>query len=288
MPDEVPNTEAVVPGADATQVATPPAPAAAAAAVPPGPPAEKTMMIPTSAMKRVKEEEYAKGRQAALDQLAKDAGYESNADLVSALAQLRTKPAAATPAPAARAAVQPAVTPEETPEDLAATQAGQVATRGQQRAEMALQRNLEKALNERNKYANSASEYKKELEAARAEVDAIRAEMHLRTIAAGVGVQDVDYSIMLLTREVEKLTPEQAAQFDERAFFEGLRKTKPLLFGETVQPATTGVGGGGAPKPPQPGAAVSQQAQNGRVDARKMDPKAYQDLLRARGINGHV
>jgi hypothetical protein len=238
-------------------------------------------------MKREKDEAFAKGRQAGLDQLARDAGYESNADLVSALAQLRQKPVA--PAPAARAAPQqPAATPEESPEDLAATQAGQVATRGQQRAEMALQRNLEKALNERNRYATSASEYRKELESSRAEVDAIRAEMHLRTIAAGVGVQDVDYSIMLLTREVEKLTPEQAAQFDERAFFEGLRKSKPLLFGETVQPATTGVGGGGAPKPPQPGQAVSQGVQNGKVDVRKLDAKAYQDLLRARGINGHV
>lgn len=288
MPDEVVVPEAgAAPAADATQVAAPPAPAAQVAA-PPGPPAEKTMMIPTSAMKRVKEEEFAKGRQAALDQLARDAGYESNADLVSALAKLKQAPPAA-PAAAPRAQVPPAAAAEgDGTDEVAQAQANAVATRSQNRQEMALQRNLEKALNERNKYANSASEYRKELEAARAEVDAIRAEMHLRTIAAGVGVQDVDYSIMLLTREVEKLTPEQAAQFDERAFFEGLRKTKPLLFGETVQPATTGVGGGAAPKPPQPGAAVSQQAQSGRVDARKMDPKAYQELLRARGINGHV
>lgn len=283
MPEDVMPQEVQQPGgSDPTQqVAPPPAPVQQQQA----PQEPKVMMIPHSAMKREKDEAFAKGRQAGLDQLAKDAGYENHADLVSALSQLRQKP----PAPVAprQAAPQP-VPPEETPEDLAANQAGQVATRGQQRAEMALQRNLEKALNERNRYAQSASEYRKELDSARQEVDAIRAEMHLRTIAAGVGVQDVDYSIMLLTREVEKLTPEQAAQFDERAFFDGLRKTKPLLFGETVQPANTGIGQGGAPKPPQPGQVTSQQSQGGRVDARKMDPKQYADLLRARGINGHV
>jgi hypothetical protein len=257
------------------------APAPAAPAAPAAVSAEKTMMIPTSAMKRVKEEEYSKGRQAALDQLAKDAGYESNADLVSALARLKQAPPAAAPRPQAP---QAAPAQDEVTDEVAQAQASAVASRSQNRQEAALQRNLEKALNERNKYANSASDYRKQLDAAHAEVDAIRAEMHLRTIAAGVGVQDVDYSIMLLTREVEKLTPEQAAQFDERAFFEGLRKTKPLLFGEQVVPATTGVGGGSPPKPPAPGQVTAAAASNGRVDAKKMNPQEYQALLRSRGI----
>ena len=239
------------------------------------------MVIPHAAMKREKDEAFAKGRQAGLDQLAKDAGYENHADLVSALSRLRQ------PAPAPVTVAPPAPFADDAPDDVATTQANQVATRAANRQEMATQRNLEKALNERNRYAQSASEYRKQLDAARSETDAVRAEMHLRTIAAGVGVQDIDYSIMLLTREVEQLTPEQAAQFDERVFFEGLRKTKPLLFGETVQPATTGVGGGGAPRPPQPGQVASQSATNGKIDARKMDPKAYQELLRARGISSH-
>lgn len=143
-------------------------------------------------------------------------------------------------------------------------------------------------MNERNRYAQSASEYRKQLEQARAEADAIRAEMHLRTVAAGVGVQDIDYAIMLLTREVEKLTPEDAEKFDERGFFEGLRKSKPLLFGEAVVPATTGTGTGGAPTPPKPNTVASQTAANGKVDARKMNPQQYAELLRARGINPHA
>lgn len=232
-------------------------------------------MIPHSSMKRIKEEEYTKGKQAALDQMAKDAGYENNADFVSAMARLR-QPA---PAPA------PTAQPLEAPADDAVTPPDPANTVAQTRRDMALQRNLEKALNERNKYANSASEYRKELENARSEVDAVRAEMHLRTIAAGVGVQDIDYAITLLTREVEKLTPEQAAQFDERAYFDGLRKSKPMLFGEMVQPANTGTGGGSAPTPPRPGQVASQTAQNGKVDARKMDAKAYKELLQARGIS---
>ena len=249
---------------------------------PQAPSGEKTMVIPHNAMSRIKQEEFNRGREAAANQLAKEAGYESHADFVAALARLR-QPAQ----PQQQAARQPQqVTPEETPEDLAAAQANHVATRAAGRQEMAVQRNLEKALNERNRYATQAAELRRAAEAARAEVDAVRAEMHLRTVAAGVGVQDIDYAITLLTREVERLTPEEAEKFDERAFFDKLRQSKPLLFGEAVQPANTGIGGGNAPRPPAPNQVASPAA--GRTDARRMDNKQYQELLRSRGINPHA
>jgi len=263
-------------------VVTPPVPVAA---TPPSAPAgEKTMMVPHSAMKRIKEEEFSKGREAALEQLAKDAGYESHADFVSALARLKAVPAQ-TPAPVTAATP---TKPQHKPDDseFSPPEAGEP-SKAELRALNAAQRNLEKALNERNRYATNATEYRKQLEDARAELDAVRAEMHLRTVAAHAGVQDVDYAITLLTREVERLTPEEAEKFDERAFFNGLRSSKPLLFGEEVRPANTGIVPGGAPKPPAPGKVASTNAGNGKVDARQMNPKEYADLLRARGISAH-
>jgi hypothetical protein len=282
MPDETTTADGAEMGSEAhaPQATTAPVQAASQQTSPAVPPDLKTMVIPTGAMKRIKEEEFGKGKQAALEQLARDAGYESHTDFISALARLKNGPAAAAPVPPAAKA-----NTEEATDDVAAAQAGHAVTRAQSRQEMAIQRNLEKALNERNKYANIASEARKQAEAAKAETDALRAEMQLRTVAAGVGVQDVDYAITLLTRAVEKMTPEQAEKFDERAFFEGLRQSKPLLFGEAVQPATTGVGGGGAPKPPSPGQVASQAAAQGKVDARKMTPQQFQELIRARNIN---
>lgn len=287
MPDEMdPNLNPGAPAPVPEAPAAPPAQQPVHQQTAPQSNEGKNVVIPTSAMKRIKEEEYAKGRQSALEQIAKDAGYESHADFVAALARLRSAPTQPSPRqPAAPNAGED----DPSPEEVATQTAAQVSqSRAELRAQAAVQRQLEKTMNERNRYAQSASEYRKQLEQARAEADAIRAEMHLRTVAAGVGVQDVDYAIMLLTREVEKLTPEEAEKFDERGFFEGLRKSKPLLFGEAVVPATTGTGTGGAPTPPKPSTVASQNAANGKVDARKMNPQQYADLLRARGINPHA
>lgn len=281
MPDEIVDGGAPVTGADQQPAGTPAPAQQAAPASSQTPPGEKTMVVPHSAWSRIKQEEYQKGAAAALEKAAKDAGYESHAELMSAMVRFKSQSASAAQS---RQAATPAPQPEA--DDLAQTQAEHVASRASQRQEMAVQRNLEKALNERNRYANQAVEARRAAEEARAEVDAVRAEMHLRTVAAGVGVQDIDYAITLLTREVERLTPEEAEQFDERAFFDKLRQSKPLLFGEAVQPANTGIGGGSAPRPPAPNQVASPAA--GRTDARKMDNKQYQELLRSRGINPHA
>lgn len=266
-------------GEGAVPVATTPAPVVA----PPQQGDNKTMVIPHSAMKRIREEEREAGKQAALDALAKDAGYASHAEFVSALARLKTTSApAAAPAPAAPTPTQQATGQEDdgslTPDQVAKM-------KDSRREQGRYERQLEKMLGERNRYAQSASEWQRKAREAQAEVDAVRAEMQLRTIAAGVGVQDIDYAITLFSREVEKLTPEQAQSFDEKAYFEGLRKNKPLLFGETVQPATTGTGVGGAPTPPKPSQVAAQNGANGRVDARKMSPAEYQAHLRKMGIS---
>lgn len=239
----------------------------------------KTMVIPHSAMKRIREEERENGKQAALESIAKDAGYASHTEFVSALAKLRNQPAAQ---PAAQAV--PAKQVQE--EDDGSLTPDQVAKMKDSRREQSrYERQLEKTLGERNRYAQSATEWQRKAREAQAQVDAVKAEMQLRTIAASVGVQDIDYAITLFSREVEKLSLEQAEKFDEKAYFEGLRKSKPLLFGETVMPATTGTGAGSAPTPPKPNQVVAQTAMNGRVDARKMSAQDYQAHLRKMGIS---
>jgi hypothetical protein len=63
------------------------------------------------------------------------------------------------------------------------------------------------------------------------EVDERRAEMYLRTLAASVGVQDIDYVIVLFSREVEKRDAAgRLESFDERKWFAKLRDTHPWLW----------------------------------------------------------
>jgi hypothetical protein len=243
----------------------------------------KTVVVPTSAMKRIKEEEFARGQQGAMDELAKSAGYSSHTELVQALSKLKQTPAAQQQQVVPqRQAQQPAA--EEPNEDPARDLAN---AKDQRREEGKYQRQLEKVLNERNRYASSASEWQRKAREFQADADAARAEMHIRTIAAQTGVQDIDYAIILFSREVERLTPEEAEKFDEKAYFETLRKSKPLLFGEAVVPANTGTGVGGAPKPPAPAAVRAQNGANGAVDVRKMSPQDYQAHLAKKGISPH-
>jgi len=234
-------------------------------------------------MRRIKEEEYARGKQSALDELSSGAGFKSSADFIAALQKLNAPAQAPTPAPQ-RAQPQQAPQGAEDETDPASQLMNDKAER---REAGKYQRQLEKTLNERNRYAAQAQQWQVRAKEAQAEADAVRAEMHLRTIAASVGVQDIDYAITLFSREVERLTPEEANTFDERVYFEGLRKTKPMLFGETVVPATTGTGTGGAPTPPKPGHVAATNGANGKFDGRKATPQQLAEELKRRGITSY-
>ena len=50
----------------------------------------KVAMIPHAQFARVKQDEFNKGKAAALDEIAKASGFESNADLVAALGRLKS------------------------------------------------------------------------------------------------------------------------------------------------------------------------------------------------------
>lgn len=265
--DQQQTTPAAGAGQQAAQTQTPPAAQQAADG--------KTMVIPHSAMKRIRDEERAAGKTEALDALAKEAGYDSHADFVSALARLKA------PAPQQQAPVKPE--PKADDQELTPDQVAKM--KDSRREQSRYERQLEKTLGERNRYAQSATEWQRKAREAQQEVDAVRAEMHLRTVAASVGVQDIDYAITLMSREIEKMSPADAEKFDEKAYFEGLRQNKPLLFGEVVRPATTGTGTGSAPTPPKPNQVAAQNGAAGRVNARAMSPAEYQAHLRKMGIS---
>lgn len=286
MPENIPSDTNTppAPAAGAPPPAADPAVSAAGNTNPPPPAAAPAgqsgvQVVPHAAFKRIKEEEFAKGKNAAMEELARASGFESVTEFVSAMQKSKT------PSPGAQAPV--AATPPAPMDDASATPEDVKALKDDKRQSAMFQRQLEKAINDRNRYAQTATDWRKKAEDARSEADAVRAEMHLRTIAASVGVQDIDYAITLFSREVEKLTPEQAEKFDERAYFNALRKSKPLLFGEAVQPATTGTGTGGAPTPPAPGQVAAAAAANGKVDAKKLNPQQFQELIKSRGINPH-
>lgn len=226
-------------------------------------------------MGRIKEEARAKGRAEALQELAVGAGFGSADELKAALAQLSKAPAKSPP-PASRA---PPATESEPGEPDLGTE------KERHRLEGKYQRQLERLASERSRYAHELSQAKQEAEQRQADLDALKAEMQLRTLAAQVGIKDIDYAIVLIGREIDGLAPEALEKFDERVFFESLRTKMPLLFGEAVVPASTGTGGGGAPAPPPPGRVNPPGATNSRrAEIMAMDRTKFAAELLKRGI----
>ncbi len=243
--------------------------------------AGKVTSLSHSAFSRIKDEERAKGREEAQAALAKAAGFETTQDFVQALAGLKNRPPPQQEAPQPPPArTQPApVQANGTAQDEA------LAQKNAQREAARAQRQQETTLRELQTATQRASEAERRAKSLQEALDSKEAEMALREEAVATGVKDVDYTLRLLTRELEGKTDQEMAQFDQRAFFEGLRKTKPYLFGESVHPATTGTGTSTTPGAPRPAAVQAQAAANGRIDATKMSPADYIELLRKRGLN---
>lgn len=241
---------------------------------------QQVVTVPTSAMKRIKDEARAAGEAAALDSLAKQAGYGSHVELVNALAQLKGGGQPAAPAP------QQQTQPTTPPPAAAPAQPGAdpLEDKRREREVGKYERMIEKLTRDNTsltqKYTQADAERKKLKE----DLDAKEAEMHLRELAVSTGVTDVDYALRLFNREVESKSEAELAKFNEKEFFSGLRATRPYLFGETVRPATTGPGAQGAPPAQRPGQVQQQAAGGGAFDARNAKPGEIQDRLRKMGI----
>ena len=242
---------------------------------------QRVMSIPHSAMARIKTEERERGRAEALASLAQQAGFESMNDLAAALASLksggRSAPREETEQPR-RPQTPQAPAPNEDANEL-------IEVKNARRELARYERNLEKLQRERDELTQRYSAEQQARMQLQEALDAKEAEATLRETAVGLGVKDVDYALRLLTRELEGKDEAAMAAFDERAFFDGLRKTKPYLFGETVLPATTGPGAGAAPPAPKPGQVQTDNARNGHLDARKMNGQEFNELLRKRGLD---
>lgn len=242
---------------------------------------EKVTQVKHSDFKRIKDEARAKGRQQALlelDQAAQAAGFTSHVDALKALAELKKSPV---PKPIVTPSPQPQGTPTmsikpKTPDPRAAEAAA--ATAAEQKLGL-----------EARKQWRASERRRRELQE---QLDAKEAEMALREEIYRAGVHDVDYALRLLTRQLEGKSAEEIGAFDRSAFYTGLRKEKPYLFGETVAPATTGTNGvkpdGSNPVVPAPGGAAVEQAQQSQFNARTAKPQEISDRLRALGLNPHA
>ena len=118
--------------------------------------------------------------------------------------------------------------------------------------------------------------------------DALQAQMELQRVAMLAGVTDVDYALRLAWREMDGKSMEELAKFDESAFFEGLRKSKPYIFGEIEVPATTGTAGNGSsevPEPPSSDEVTTQGANGQQFDAKNATQEEVDAQLRQLGIS---
>lgn len=125
------------------------------------------------------------------------------------------------------------------------------------------------------------------------QLDAKEAEMQLHHEMFGFGIKDVDYAHRLLVRELAGKSEEEIAAFNRTAFYEGLRKDKPYLFGEVTAPATTGTtdaakANGQVPTPPPAGQPTTQAAQQQQFDARTATPAQVQERLKSLGLNPYM
>lgn len=252
-------------------------------------PTNKVLSIPHSAMKRIKDEERAKGRDEAINALAKDAGFGSPLDLVQALSQLRQGGQATRPTtpqhtePPAPQPTQP--NPAADPANAGLSAEDLAAAKNARREQGKYERMIQNLTRERDSYAQKFQQANTQLKTFKEQLDSKDAEMALERVARTVGVTDTDYALRLYYREVEGKSAEELAAFDEKAFFSSLRTSRPYLFSEVVKPATTGTGPGTAPTAPKPGDVTRQTAQNGQFDAKKASPQEISERLRKMGLN---
>lgn len=156
----------------------------------------------------------------------------------------------------------------------------------------------DKAQREQTRLSEERAKMRKDLKASerkrrdlQRQLDAKEAEKDLVLEMSQLGIQDVDYGMRLLTRELAGKSEEEIAKFDRKAFFEKVRTEKPYLFGEKVVPATTGTNGtkqdGSNPDAKTPATTVVDETKKKQFDATKASPEEVQKRLNELGLNPH-
>ena len=240
----------------------------------------KVLTIPSNAMAKIKREERERGRKAAITELetqAKKAGFSTWEEMMQAARSM--KDTAARTAPQRQEA-------SSTPNESASPE--------YQRAARRAEKERERALEEVKRLNKARANEEKRRKEAEQRVQAMEAEMTLRTAAVRAGVQDVDYALELLRRKINGKSADELKSFSEDDFFaKDLRSSHPYLYGVTDVPANTAPNASkDAPKPPAPvGKPTSMPAPNpgnggngSSIDARKLSPQEYTELLQRYGI----
>lgn len=228
----------------------------------------KNVVLPSSSLGKIKQEQRERGKREAMTELEskfKAHGFSSLDEAFEAMAALRNGGAPSTSSKA--------------PAKAEAQTSAQAAQSGIDRKQ------YERLQREREQFARRYAQEQEQRRKLQRTLEAKEAEMALRETAVVKGVRDVDYALRLLQRELEGKDEAALSTFDEGKFFDALRGSHPYLFGETTVPANTGTGIGAAPSAPKAGAVTQAQGAAGLGDARKMSQDEFQKMLRARGLS---
>lgn len=234
----------------------------------------KVQVLSSSAFKRLKEEAATRGAkqaQAQVEAILKAAGFGT---LEDALAAARLAKAEAE-AMKARQAVKP-----EGEEPKAEEKPKASAKETERLAKEAEQ--LRKQLAEYQRRTRFEERKRREMQRT---IDAKEAEMSIREAAVRAGIQDVDYAVTLVERNLQSKPDEELEKFNEFEFFKGLKDSHPYLFGETRKAANTGNSPSAQGNPPPAGAAAKAEAEAGQMDATKLSKSEFLAYLRKKGLS---
>lgn len=229
----------------------------------------KNVVLPSSSLGKIKQEQRERGKREAMTDLEskfKAHGFSSLDEAFEAMAALRNGGGAPS-------------TSSKVPAKAEAQTSAQAAQSGIDRKQ------YERLQREREQFARRYAQEQEQRRKLQRTLEAKEAEMALRETAVVKGVRDVDYALRLLQRELEGKDEVALSAFDEGKFFDALRGSHPYLFGETTVPANTGTGIGAAPSAPKAGTVTQAQGNAGLGDARKMSSDEFQKMLRARGLS---
>lgn len=239
----------------------------------------RVIAVPTAAMKQIKKDAADKAmqkRQQELDADAKDLGFESHEawrDAARAEKQRKAAELAAAPKPAAQPAAEPIDenAPETPREKKLREERDQLRTQHEQTTE---------DLKRRNREFSKTQREKRQLERQLMDNQTVS---ELKIAATQAGVIDTDYGVEVLKRAMQGMSEAEMEGFDEGKFFkETLRKSHPHLYAPENRPVNTGVKSSSAPAPGQTPPPANPEA---AVDAKKLTPQEFADLLRKKGLS---
>lgn len=228
---------------------------------------EKTYSVPHSAFETIKENARSKGRteaEAAFTAKLESLGIKDVKTIDDAIARLK---AAAPPKEEVSKETPPKT--ESKKDDDAGKKTGDGATL-KRLVEAERLAATEKTRRERAEADAAAATKGAEDKAAES-----IARAKLEVVAVRAGVADSEYAITLLGRHVAALSEEDAAKFDPKSFFAGLRDTHPALFGTSPTKVTTG--------PTRSGPPAGDPAPE-TIDLRTMSPADYRKWRVKQGL----